>query len=66
MQTHEAKALSKCRGGIAERLNAEFHTHRGLHQVPVRGLTKVLTVVTGVALAHNVLRAMGIVPHLMT
>lgn len=65
MQTDDAKAVYKQRASVAERLNADFHTHRPLHQVPVRGIQKVLAVATLVALAHNLVRTMEIVPHLM-
>jgi transposase len=66
MATDAARAISKQRGGVAERINADLHTHRPLHALPLRGLAKVRIYVTWTVVAHNVLRAMDIVPHLMT
>lgn len=66
MATEAAKVAYRRRSAIAERLNADLRTHRGLGRVLVRGLTKVHTVVLWIALAHNVMRAMAIVPHQMT
>lgn len=65
MQTDAAKHEYRARGAIAERLNAEVRTHRTLGRILVRGLPKVRSWVLWVALAHNAIRAMGIVPHLM-
>ncbi len=66
MHTEEAKTIYKVRGSTAERLNADVHTHRTLNRLPVRGRGKVLTYALWVALAHNLMRAMAMVPHLMT
>jgi transposase len=66
MATDDAKALYKTRAATAERINADTRTHRGLTHIPVRGLLKIQTWVLWIALAHNVLRAMAIVPSLMT
>jgi len=66
MATDEAKALYRTRAATAERINADTRTHRTLTTIPVRGLPKIQTWVLWIALAHNVLRAMNIVPHLMT
>jgi transposase len=66
MQTEEAKQQYRARGAIAERLNADVRTHRTLGRLHVRGLLKVHSWVLWVALAHNAMRTMGIVPHLMT
>ncbi len=66
MVTDEAKALSKQRGSTAEWLHADLRTHRTLAQIPVRGLQKVHTWLLWAALAHNLLRALHVVPHLMT
>ena len=41
-------------------------THRTLAQIPVRGLRKVHTLALWIALAHNMIRMLEIVPHLMT
>lgn len=66
MATDEAKTIYKARGATAEWVNADTRTHRTLGRVLVRGLAKVHTWVLWVALAHNMLRTMEIVPHLMT
>ena len=66
MTTEEAKTIYKARGATAEWVNADARTHRTLGPVRVRGLGKVHTWVLWVALAHNMLRTMEIVPHLMT
>jgi transposase len=66
MATAEAKTIYKARGATAEWVNADARTHRTLGRVLVRGLTKVHTWALWVALAHNMLRTMEIVPHLMT
>lgn len=65
MQTDEAKQQYRQRGASAERINADTRTHRTLGRLLVRGLPKVHSCVLWVALAHNAVRAMGIVPHLM-
>lgn len=65
MQTEAAKTQYRARGAIAERINADVRTHRTLRRLLVRGLTKVHTWVLWVALAHNMMRAHGIVPHQM-
>ena len=66
MQTDAAKQLYRMRGATAERLNADLRTHRTLTQLSLRGVQKVHTWVLWLALAHNLMRAMAIVPHLMT
>lgn len=66
MQTDEAKQQYRCRGAIAERINADARTHRTLGRLLVRGLPKVHAWVLWVALAHNLTRSMALVPHLMT
>ena len=66
MATDEAKTIYKARGATAEWVNADARTHRTLGRVLVRGLAKVHTWALWVALAHNMLRTMDIVPHLMT
>ncbi len=65
MDTQEAKLVYRVRAATAERVNADTRRHRGLHAVPVRGLSKVHTWALWAALAFNVLRVMGIVPHQM-
>jgi transposase len=66
MATEDAKALYRVRAATAERVNADTRSHRALHAVPVRGLSKVHSWAVWAALAVNVLRVMGIVPYLMT
>jgi len=56
----------KARSATAEWVNADGRTHRVLNQIPVRGTTKVLTWALWIALAHNLMRTMQLVPHLMT
>ena len=66
MGTAEAKTIYKARAATAEWVNADARTHRTLGRVLVRGLTKVHTWALWAALAHNMMRTMQIVPHLMT
>lgn len=66
MATDEAKTLYRARAATAERINADVRTHRTLGTLLVRSVTKVHTWALWVALAHNMMRTMGIVPHLMT
>ena len=66
MTTVEARAIYKARAATAEWVNADARTHRTLGHLLVRGLTKVHTWALWIALAHNMLRTMDIVPHLMT
>jgi hypothetical protein len=66
MATDAAKQLYKQRGAVAEWVHADARTHRTLTQLSVRGLPKVHTWALWAALAHNMLRTMEIVPHLMT
>lgn len=65
MATAEAKAVYRERGATAEWVNADARTHRTLTQVVVRGLEKVHTLALWAALAHNLIRTMGMVPHEM-
>jgi hypothetical protein len=55
MGTEEAKALYRERGA-AECVNAQIEGRYGLRQLPVRGLTKALSVLLLAAVAHNLLR----------
>jgi transposase len=66
MATDAAKTIYKARAATAERINADTRRYRGLTEMPVRGLPKISTWVLWIALAHNMMRAMAIVPHLMT
>jgi len=66
MQTDEAKQEYRYRGAIAERINADARTHRTLGHLLVRGLPKVHAWVLWFVLAHNLMRSLGVMPHLMT
>lgn len=66
MATDEAKAIYQQRGAIAEWVNADTRRHRTLTQLTVRGRGKVHAWVLWVAVAHNMMRALEIVPHLMS
>ncbi|MBV9122575.1 MAG: IS1182 family transposase [Planctomycetes bacterium] len=59
MGTEEAKGIYRLRAQTAEWANAGVR-NRGLYQVRVRGLHKVLAVVLWHALAHNLLRAVAV------
>lgn len=56
MGTEEGKAIYKKRCETAELVNAAAKQRFGMTQLPVRGLTKVLTIATWTALTYNVLR----------
>jgi transposase len=66
MATPEAQEIYKARASTAEWVNADARTHRTLRAIPVRGLKKVHTWALWIALAHNMIRTLEIVPHLMT
>jgi len=66
MGTPEAQQLYHQRAATAEWVHADARTHRTLRSIPVRGLRRVHTWALWIALAHNMLRVMDIVPHLMT
>jgi transposase len=66
MATDEAKAVYRQRGAVAEWINADGRAHRTLNRITVRGLLKVQTWALWVALAHNMMRLLEIVPHEMT
>ena len=66
MASEEGAQVYKARGQTAEWVNADGRAHRVLNQIPVRGLGKVLTWAVWSALAHNLMRTMELVPHLMT
>lgn len=66
MATDEAKARYRQRGAVAEWVNADARTHRTLAHPLLRGLAKLHTWALWVAVAHNVVRAMEITPHVMT
>jgi transposase len=66
MATEAAKQVYRIRGATAERVHADLKTSRTLHGLGVRGVTKVHTWVLWIALAHNLMRTMAVVPHVMT
>jgi transposase len=66
MATDDAKTIYQQRAATAEWVNADLRTHRSLGRILVRGLPKVHTWALWAALAHNMMRMMEIVPHLMT
>lgn len=55
MGTERAKATYKLRAATAERANADLRAHRGLQQLPVRGIAKTLTVGLWMAITYNAL-----------
>jgi len=64
MGSDAARELYKERAATAECVNAQAR-NRGLLRLPVRGLTKVRSVVRLFALAHNLLRTAQLAPHLI-
>lgn len=64
MATAEAKELYKQRAATAECVNAQAR-NRGLLRMPVRGLTKVRSVVGLFVLAHNLMRMAALAPQLI-
>jgi transposase len=66
MASDDGQRVYKTRGATAEWVNADGRTHRVLDRIPVRGLQKVHTWALWIALAHNLMRTMELVPHLMT
>jgi hypothetical protein len=65
MATDDAKAVYKARAATAEWINADTRTHRTLGPLLVRGVKNVHAWVLWIAVAHNMMRMMGIVPHQM-
>ena len=66
METPEGRETYKARAATAEWVHADGRTHRTLGSIPIRGLPKVHTWALWIALAHNMIRVMEIVPHLTT
>lgn len=64
MQDPEAKEIYKQRAATAELVNAQAR-NRGMQRMPVRGLSKVRSVVGLFALAHNLLRMAVLAPQLV-
>jgi len=61
METEEAKEIYKLRAATAEWTNAQIRCH-GLRRFTVRGLDKALSIVLLVAIAHNLLRWIALMP----
>lgn len=59
MATDEAKEIYKERGATAETVNADLRRHRGLDQLPVRGLTKVTSIALLMGLTYNAMRVIA-------
>ena len=66
MASDDGRQMYQARGATAEWVNADGRAHRVLNHIPVRGTGKVLTWALWIALAHNLMRTMDLVPHLMT
>jgi transposase len=66
MTSDEGQQVYKTRGATAEWVHADGRTHRVLNHIPVRGTKKVFTWALWIALAHNLMRTMNVVPYLMT
>jgi transposase len=64
MASDEAKEIYKQRASTAECVNAQAR-NRGLLQMPVRGLSKVRSVVGLFVLAHNLMRMVKLAPQLI-
>jgi IS5 family transposase len=64
MATDAAKAIYKDRAATAECVNAQAR-NRGLLRMPVRGLSKVRSVVGLFVLAHNLMRMLALAPQLI-
>ena len=64
MASPEAKEVYKQRAATAECVNAQAR-NRGLLRMPVRGLTKVRSVVGLFVLAHNLMRMAKLAPQLV-
>jgi transposase len=64
MASDEAKEIYKQRAATAECVNAQAR-NRGLLRMPVRGLTKVRSVVGLFVLAHNLMRTAVLAPQLI-
>ena len=65
MATERAKAIYKERGMIAECVNADLRAHRGLTQLPVRGVDKALSIALWMALAFNFMQWIKAAPPLV-
>lgn len=64
MGTERAAEIYRERGAVAECVNADLREHRGLRQLPVRGIDKALSISLWMALAFNVLQWIKLAPPL--
>jgi transposase len=64
MGTERATEIYRERGSVAECVNADLREHRGLRQLPVRGIDKALSISLWMALAFNVLQWIKLAPPL--
>jgi transposase len=64
MGSDEAKTIYRLRAATAECVNAQAR-NRGMLSMPVRGLTKVMSVVGLFVLAHNLMRIAALAPELI-
>lgn len=62
MGTERAADIYRERGSVAECVNADLREHRGLRQLPVRGIDKALSISLWMALAFNVLQWIKLAP----
>lgn len=59
MGTGQAKEIYRHRASTSERTNADLRQHRGLRQLPVRGIEKTLMVGLWMAITYNALLWIG-------
>jgi transposase len=64
MGTKKATEIYRERGSVAECVNADLRKHRGLRQLPVRGIDKALSISLWMALAFNVMQWIKLAPQL--
>lgn len=64
MGTKAAAKIYRERGSVAECVNADLREHRGLRQLPVRGIDKALSIGLWMALTFNVLQWIKFAPPL--
>jgi len=57
--TGQAKEIYRDRAATSERTNADLRQHRGLRQLPVRGIEKTLMVGLWMATTYNALLWIG-------
>ncbi|HET7843880.1 MAG TPA: IS1182 family transposase [Xanthomonadales bacterium] len=64
MGSERAAEIYRERGSVAECVNADLREHRGLRQLPVRGIDKALSISLWMALAFNVMQWIKLAPPL--